>query len=132
MKTLVFVYGTLRKGEVNHYLLDSASYCGAHTTLPKFQMNDLGAYPGVTLGGTVSIVGEVYEIDRRQFAHLDQLEGYPQLYDRQLIPTEWGKAWIYLYRQSLMGRKPVVSGDWVQSRQCNTLSVRSRDFCSVR
>lgn len=132
MKTRVFVYGTLRQGEVNAYLLEGARFLGEHKTLPKYQMYDLGAYPGLVSGGSTAIIGEVYEVDRNQFARLDQLEAYPQLYDRQLIPTQWGMAWVYLYRASLAGRKYVVEGDWVSYRQSRKLLSRSRDFCSVR
>ena len=132
LKTYVFVYGTLRKEQVNHYLLEDAMYCGDFVTPAKFKMFDLGAYPGVTSGGRSSITGEVYEIDRKQFARLDQLEGYPQLYDRKLIPTPFGQAWIYLYKESLAGRKLVVGGDWVKHAGLQSLSSRNRDYCSVR
>jgi gamma-glutamylcyclotransferase (GGCT)/AIG2-like uncharacterized protein YtfP len=112
MSDLIFVYGTLMRGEVNHHLLQQAHFIGCHTTLPRYRMLHLGAYPGVVEGGAIAICGEVYRVDRRQFAGLDRLEAYPTLYTRKLIQTLWGRAWIYLYRGSREGRAQIPSGRW--------------------
>jgi gamma-glutamylaminecyclotransferase len=112
MRTRVFVYGTLRKDQVNHYLLEGAGFLGFYTTAPIYKMFDLGAYPGVTKGGRTAIQGEVYAVDTRIMADLDQLEGYPIDYTRAHIPTPWGRAWIYLYRRSLRDRNAIPSGVW--------------------
>ncbi|MET0026391.1 MAG: gamma-glutamylcyclotransferase family protein [Candidatus Thiodiazotropha sp.] len=112
MRTRVFVYGTLRKDQVNHYLLEAAQLLGFHTTAPIYKMFDLGSYPGVTKGGHTAIQGEVYEVDTRVMAELDQLEGYPVDYTREYIPTPWGRAWIYLYRRSLRDWNVIPSGVW--------------------
>lgn len=108
----VFVYGTLRKGEVNHHLLDGARFCGDHVTQPHYKMLHLGAYPGVVSKGRTRISGEVYQVDARHMAMLDRLEGYPHAYKRKLIPTPWGRAWIYLYRGSRGRRAVIPSGQW--------------------
>jgi gamma-glutamylaminecyclotransferase len=109
---LVFVYGTLRRGEVNHYLLSGAEYCGVHVTRPRYRMLHLGTYPGVVAGGASAIEGEVYRVGGEQLVRLDRLEAYPRLYTRQLIPTPWGRAWIYLYRGSRSNRSTIPSGIW--------------------
>jgi gamma-glutamylcyclotransferase (GGCT)/AIG2-like uncharacterized protein YtfP len=108
----VFVYGTLRRGEVNHRLLEGAEFLGAHRTAPCFKLFLLGAYPGLTRGGASAIAGEVYAVDSACLRRLDRLEEYPRLYDRQLIPTPFGRAWIYLYRGRLEGRPVIQGGDW--------------------
>ncbi len=114
MKTAsrVFVYGTLRRTQINHKLLSSASYLGDHHTHPIYKMFHLGNYPGVVKSGNTSIAGEVYLVDGLTMSHLDRLEGYPHAYTRELIPTPWGKAWIYLYRGSLRGKQIIHSGRW--------------------
>jgi gamma-glutamylaminecyclotransferase len=108
----VFVYGTLRKSQVNHHLLDDATYLGLFNTQPLYKMFHLGGYPGVVKGGGSSIEGEVYRVDALIMSHLDKLEGYPNAYTRELIPTSWGQAWIYLYRGSQKDRKVIPSGIW--------------------
>ncbi|MCG8043516.1 MAG: gamma-glutamylcyclotransferase family protein [Candidatus Thiodiazotropha taylori] len=108
----VFVYGTLRKNQVNHDLLSSATYLGDHQTQPVYKMFHLGSYPGVVKSGSTSISGEVYLVDALTMSQLDRLEGYPNAYTRELIPTPWGQAWIYLYRGSLQGRQIIQTGRW--------------------
>jgi gamma-glutamylcyclotransferase (GGCT)/AIG2-like uncharacterized protein YtfP len=108
----VFVYGTLRKSQVNHYLLEGATYHGVFNTQPCYKMFHLGGYPGVVKGGSCSIEGEVYTVDAKIMSYLDRLEGYPYAYTRELITTPWGKAWIYLYRGRLEGRAAISTGVW--------------------
>jgi gamma-glutamylcyclotransferase (GGCT)/AIG2-like uncharacterized protein YtfP len=108
----VFVYGTLRKHQINHYLLNQAIYLGLYTTRPLYKMFHLGGYPGVVKGGGTSITGEVYQVDALTMHNLDRLEGYPSSYSRALIPSPWGLVWIYLYRGSVVGRTVIPNGIW--------------------
>jgi gamma-glutamylcyclotransferase (GGCT)/AIG2-like uncharacterized protein YtfP len=112
MQHQVFVYGTLLAGEVNHHLLAGAELLGPHRSEPCFTMFGLGAYPGVARGGHTAVSGEVYRIDGKGLERLDRLEDYPRLYDRILIPSPYGRAWIYLYRGRIAGRAVIRSGDW--------------------
>lgn len=126
MRHQVFVYGTLLAGEVNHHLLAGAKLLGGHRTEPCFTMFSLGAYPGVARGGGTAVVGDVYRVDTTAIHHLDRLEGYPRLYDRALIPSPFGRAWIYLYRGRINGRPVIGSGDW------RSLSGVRTDFVQPR
>ena len=92
---LIFVYGTLKGGFCNHGVLGDATFMGNYTTPPVYRMFDLGAFPAISLDGTTAIIGEVYEIDNLD--RVDVLEGYPTLYDRSEIPTNFGMAWVYHY-----------------------------------
>jgi gamma-glutamylcyclotransferase (GGCT)/AIG2-like uncharacterized protein YtfP len=109
---LVFVYGTLRKGEANHRLLSVAEYCGWHTTRPCYRMLHLGTYPGVVEGGSTAIKGEVYRVNKKMVVQLDRLEACPRLYRKKMIPTPWGRAWIYIYRGIRDKRAVIPSGSW--------------------
>lgn len=112
MEHLVFVYGTLLAGEVNHHLLRRAHRLGEHRTEPRFTLVQLGAYPGLIGSGRTAIYGEVYRVDGAGLKALDRLEDYPRLYDRRLIPTPYGRAWAYIYRGSVDRRRAIPSGDW--------------------
>ncbi|HYN79683.1 MAG TPA: gamma-glutamylcyclotransferase family protein [Lamprocystis sp. (in: g-proteobacteria)] len=108
----VFVYGTLLRGEVNHHLLAGARFLGPHRTDPCFCLLRVGAYPGVVRAGGDAIRGEVFQVDTAGLRRLDRLEEYPRLYDRQLILTPYGRAWIYLYRGPRADRPVIHRGDW--------------------
>lgn len=70
----VFVYGTLRRGECNDITrlrpaprwLGRARVCGT--------LYDLGAYPGMLLGGDGWVHGEVYAIEPELEQQLDCIE----------------------------------------------------------
>jgi gamma-glutamylcyclotransferase (GGCT)/AIG2-like uncharacterized protein YtfP len=112
MQHRVFVYGTLLQGEVNHHLLADAVYLGPHRTARCFSLFLLGAYPGAVRGGLSAISGECYGLDTACLRRLDRLEDSPRLYDRTLIASPYGRAWMYLYRGSLEGRALIAGGDW--------------------
>ena len=113
-KHLMFVYGTLRKGQRNHDWLGNAAVVGTCTTLPRFTLVDAGGFPGVIEPGEQSIVGEVYQISTHVLYDLDELEGYPQLFDRRMIDTKFGSCWIYIYLQPHGFEPKVMSGDWLR------------------
>ncbi len=110
---LLFAYGSLRRGEHNHHYLRTAAYLGEHVTTAAYTMFDLGAYPAVIAAGVTPIEGEIHALEADGLTRLDVLEGYPRHYDRQLIQTPWGAAWIYLYRLTLHGRARVEQGNWI-------------------
>lgn len=118
-KYLVAVYGSLRKTmhNHNHFLIDS-EFKGTFTTEPEYTLHNLGSYPGLKLNGNSSIVMEVYNVTEEVLSNLNRLEGYypgktATFYDRMLIPTPWGKAFVYIYVNELSEESIIASGDWV-------------------
>lgn len=112
-----FVYGTLRQGECNHYLLGDATFLGFHRTNARYTMLVMGWYPAVIDSGHTAISGEVYQISKALLPWLDRLENYPHTYTRWLINSPYGSAWMYFYRQPVAPGTPrIASGDW-QHRQ---------------
>lgn len=109
---LVFVYGTLRQGEVHHHLLESSELVGNFVTEPKFALRDLGEYPGLVEGAS-AIVGEVYRVDDDTLAKLDILEDVPIEYRRETMETPFGSAFYYVY-QGQNDAGDIHGGDWMQ------------------
>ncbi|OLQ77444.1 hypothetical protein BIT28_23525 [Photobacterium proteolyticum] len=112
----VFVYGTLRAGQSNHGLLEQASRLGGCQLMSGYVLFNLGSYPGAkkSTSSTSPLYGEVYEVDSHTMTLLDQLEEYPELYTRELVETEYGVAWIYLYNLPAAGLPLISHGDWCQ------------------
>jgi gamma-glutamylcyclotransferase (GGCT)/AIG2-like uncharacterized protein YtfP len=111
-EVLVAVYGSLRKGMGNHRVLERNDAQLLSTERVKgFKMFSLGAYPFICHGdGEITI--EVYSVPITGMVDLDRLEGYPSFYDREMIETSKGKAWVY-FIDDRDGRVPVPDGDWV-------------------
>ena len=78
----VFVYGTLRRGQANDIMALQPAPAWVGRASVHGTLYDLGRYPGVVLGGTALVRGEVYEIAPALEEKLDEIEMiYPQQRD---------------------------------------------------
>ncbi len=69
----VFVYGTLRKGERNDYLLKNATCIKEHCWTFG-ELYDTGyCYPAIKLSNEARVYGELYEVSDSELIELDQL-----------------------------------------------------------
>jgi gamma-glutamylcyclotransferase (GGCT)/AIG2-like uncharacterized protein YtfP len=127
----VFVYGTLRRGgqrDINR-LLPAPSWVGRASVAGV--LHDLGAYPGVVLGGTGLVRGEVYQISAELECRLDEIEEvWPEPsgeYAKREVtvqlecPSGGASAQLVcvLYEVAparVLGMPVITGGDWVQYR----------------
>ncbi|WP_372958286.1 gamma-glutamylcyclotransferase [Marinobacter sp.] len=113
----VAVYGTLKRHHSNHRVLAGARFVG-ECSLNSIVLYDLGPYPGAKLERSQGVVTEVYEVDGTTFARLDALEGYDAaspdmgLYDRKLVETPLGEAWVYIYNHAVPPNGAIRCGGW--------------------
>jgi len=103
----IFVYGTLKSGNSTRGLdspqfddIDKTKVGIAVTTEDKFNLVELGAFPGVIVNGTHKISGEVWEGGEDFLELCDSIEGHQKdklknFYHRDLVNTTEGKAYIY-------------------------------------
>ncbi len=81
---LLFVYGTLKKGGINHHWLDGAQFIGKATTVGLYRMIKItDDIPAVIREPKHRIYGEVYEVGSNGLEDVDLLEGSPSYYQRQ-------------------------------------------------
>ena len=117
---LVAVYGSLRKGMGNHPLLErgDATFLSAER-ITGWDMYSMGGFPFISPATEQSEIKiEVYKVNHTTMLRLDQLEGYPSFYDRKLVHTTKGLAWIYFIQGNNLSKyPPVASGDWVLFRR---------------
>jgi gamma-glutamylcyclotransferase (GGCT)/AIG2-like uncharacterized protein YtfP len=121
-KTLIAVYGSLRKEMGNDDLLSTSEYLGDFETKPEFSLYSLGFYPGLKTGGKTSVTMEVYEVDEKTAERVDRLERYTPggnntFYDKIPIETPYGEASVYIYVNDIPKEKLVESGDWKAFKQ---------------
>ena len=115
---LITVYGTLRKNNGNHRLIENADYKGTYTTEPIYNLYSLGGFPGLKEGGKTSVVMEVYAVNTEEARRVDGLEGYTPgeqatFYDKIQIETPWGQAGVYTYVRQPNESSLIKSGDWM-------------------
>lgn len=117
----VFVYGTLRRGGTNDItrLQPPPVWLGA-ASIPGV-LYHLGEYPGVRLGGSALVQGEVYRITPALEALLDRIEaigpGPEDEYCKRevavLVQGQWRPCLVYEAAQwRCDGMPQIPSGDW--------------------
>ena len=116
----LIVYGTLMSGERNHRFCRNAvsiTPCIATGTL-----YDTGyGFPAFVPEGNTTVQAELIEIPLADWADIDRLEGYPRLYDRQLLQATLADGtidtgWIYIMNTLPEGASVIESGSWKEYR----------------
>ena len=118
----MFVYGTLRAGGSN----DIRRFAPAPELVGEASLRgvlyDLGAYPGMVLGGPSDVRGEVYRIAPRLEAALDRLESVADddsgEYVKREVDVALGgrslRCLVYeIHSTRIEGRPVIASGDWL-------------------
>lgn len=110
--TRVFVYGTLKRGEVAHAeLMSEARFLGSARTPPRYRLVSCGWYPALVEGGKLAVEGEVFEVSLAQLPALDDFEDVPELYRRERLELEgFGPVWIYVMRPEHAQGRPELPG----------------------
>jgi gamma-glutamylcyclotransferase (GGCT)/AIG2-like uncharacterized protein YtfP len=137
---LLFVYGTLRKGERadlrSQVHQHDVVFCGMDVI--NGELYHLHSYPGVKTTpqdifneSMPCVTGEVFRITHPSIiAFLDAYEGYnsdrPEsgLYDRLQTKTAAGRlVWVYTYNGPVTSEQLILDGDWCKNR---SMTINSR------
>ncbi len=127
-KCKVFVYGTLRKGEILHWYMEGGRFLGVATLVEyRLYASPHLAFPFIFRDLSRKVIGEVYEFEDRDILKLlDRVEGVESpngFYKRELKEVVFGnskkvKAYVYL---SYYNKVPyelkcdlmtITKGDW--------------------
>ena len=78
-KTILFVYGTLKRGLRNHPLIADQEFLGEAVTEPRYRVLDLGPHPGLVAdeAAGLAVKGELWAVSDRRLAELDEFEEVP-------------------------------------------------------
>ena len=116
----LIVYGTLMSGERNHHFCRNA--VSITPCIVTGTLYDTGyGFPAFVPEGNTIVKAELIEIPLADWADVDRLEGYPRLYDRQLLQAtldDGGEAtgWVYIMTELPEQAKVIESGDWKEYR----------------
>jgi gamma-glutamylaminecyclotransferase len=115
---LIFVYGTLKRGCINHFRMEGQEFSGEAQTGPGYVLHDVGGYPGMVPDPAArdGVRGEVWCVDAECLADLDLLEGIAEgLYGRRAVelkaPFAGRHVEAYFYLESVEGRRR-LGGAW--------------------
>ena len=108
-KHRLFVYGTLKRGQVRAEVLRHQTLLGPAVTIAQYRLYDCGSYPAlVEHAEGLSIRGELWEVDAACLERIDEIEGVAEnLYQRQRVklaePFAELFAETYLYQRDASG-----------------------------
>ena len=104
-RSLIFVYGSLKRGFALHRFLSQQDFVATASTQPHYRLFDCGTYPAmvkVAVGGR-SVKGELFRVDQQCLVRLDDVEGVEEgLYVRDPVclcspfETCGAMAWFFL------------------------------------
>jgi gamma-glutamylcyclotransferase (GGCT)/AIG2-like uncharacterized protein YtfP len=85
-QTILFVYGTLKRGHMNNHFLASQTFLGEAETLPRYRLYGLGWHPGMVEDANgLAVKGELWSVDADSLAKMDEYEGHPNQFIRKLV-----------------------------------------------
>lgn len=91
-KNLVAVYGTLKTGKPNHYVMElvSAQLIGEGKTVEKYPLIADGRLPYLfgQNGAGHRVAVEIYEVSDEALRVIDRFEGHPNFYERKSAKCE--------------------------------------------
>ncbi|CAM4504444.1 unnamed protein product [Leuciscus chuanchicus] len=95
--TDIFVYGTLKEGQPNHFIMKNdtngqAEFVAHARTVDRYPLviatkNNIPFLLNVS-GTGQRVHGEIYRVDEKMLKFLDEFESCPQMYQRKLIRLE--------------------------------------------
>ena len=111
---LLFVYGTLLRGEDNASRMAHLPFVGDDSTPTAFTLVNLGPYPGLVNGGNTAVKGELYELAEEHLLALDEFEEHPDLYRRDTLFLASGRRAVtyFLNEQHARGAPVIPNGNW--------------------
>ncbi|MBA4189032.1 MAG: gamma-glutamylcyclotransferase [Planctomycetaceae bacterium] len=111
--TILFVYGTLKRGLRNHHRLSDQEFLGEAVTEARYRVIDLGPYPGLIVDAVngLAVPGELWAVNERSLAELDAFENVPVLFTRDPITIAGREGVVYAYFMNTPLPANAASGD---------------------
>jgi len=116
--SLIFVYGTLKRGGTNHHNLADQVLVGAAQTSAGFCLYNVGTFPGMVrrADDRDGVTGEIWDVTAECLARLDELEDTAHgMYRRETVPLappwDQGPVETYIYLRNVK-TLPHIGSNW--------------------
>ena len=113
-RTLLFVYGSLKRGHASHGELRGARFVMEACTSRHFSLREIDGFPALVPGAR-AIIGELFEVEPELLPALDTFEG--EGYRRQEIELADGTRAITYLARSPTGGTAMALDEWHASRR---------------
>jgi gamma-glutamylaminecyclotransferase len=126
MATILFLYGTLKRGHRNHRLVADQEFLGEAVTEPRYRVFDLGPYPGLVVdeANGVAVRGELWAVGECCLAELDEFEEESHAFRRGPVAVAGREGEVFAY----FWNRPVPAGTRSGSEwpvECGPLAPRA-------
>lgn len=114
--TLLFVYGTLMRGETEHSALKEATFIKEAATGDGYRLVELNARAALIKATRGSVEGELYEVGSENLRQLDLLREAGRLYSREPVTLHDGqRADAYVMSEDqVRGKRRLPGSSWKQ------------------
>ncbi len=111
--TILFVYGTLKRGLRNHRLIADQKFLGEVVTEPRYRVFDLGPHPGLVVdeANGLAVKGELWAVSDCCLAELDDFEEVPGPFVREPVAIAGCEDLVYAYFWNQPVPDGAASGD---------------------
>ena len=118
---ILFIYGTMRRRLQHRVHMRESRFLGDATTAPKYTLFDGGTFPVGVVGGTTSIVGELYDVPDYLIKGRFDVLGKGGWLKKNLVRTaielqpKTVDGTVYAYMSDVNSGWPmskIYSGDW--------------------
>jgi gamma-glutamylaminecyclotransferase len=99
MNTNIFVYGTLKRGQRSHHILQNQEFLGEALTQPLYRLYDTGSHPALVddRQNGIAVHGEVWQVSEEALQKLDEYEEAPDYFSRRPILLEGWASKVEAY-----------------------------------
>jgi gamma-glutamylcyclotransferase (GGCT)/AIG2-like uncharacterized protein YtfP len=102
-KTILFLYGTLKRGQQNNHFLAAQQFLREATTMPLYRLYAIGWHPGMVLDADhgEEVKGELWAVDDEALAKMDEYEGHPTWFIRRDVAVRdcFEEVQTYMFNQ---------------------------------
>ena len=105
-KTILFIYGTLKRGQKSHHFIADQEFLGEAVTMPLYRLYCKGWHPAMVLDADngLEIKGELWAVDKATLAKLDEYEDIAEAWyvrDDVAVRDHFERVQAYFYNHAV-------------------------------